>query len=316
MSGWRLAGYQEASANWNQACELIHAKSQEGLEIASAPSTLFPGTSEDLAGSWYDWAIADLLMRECDDLFAQSERALNSMSKSDSPSKDTVVALVRALGEWHAVRGEWEPARKCFSQLPEGGGTRDYFLSAIIALKLGDESGFFRVRDQAISRFNGTTEPWGYESVTQLGLLRPLDSSSAAALDPFVQFLERAVASAGPFKEGTYVPASWDLTLLGLFEYRRGNYAKALDYCQRSLVTSTYMRMPAATDQVIRAMCFSKLGDDASARSELDGAKSLVQSGLNIGYDRWNWPAWMFVRLLLQEADGLIRQAPPPDPQK
>ena len=316
MSGWRLAGYQEAAVNWNQACELIHAKSQEGLDIGSAPSTLFPGTAEDLEGSWYDWVIADLLMRECDELFAQSERSLDSMSKSNSVSKDTVVDLARALGEWHAVRGEWEQARNRFSQLPEDGGARDHFISAIIALKLGDEAGFVRVRDQAIRRFNGTTEAWGYESVMQAGLLRPLDGTSAAALEPFGQFLERAVASAGPLKEGTYVPASWDLTLLGLFEYRRGNYAKALDDCQRSLVTSTYLAMPAATDRVIRAMCFSKLGDNASARSELDGAKSLVQSGLNIGYDRWSWPAWVFVRLLLQEADSLIPQAPPPEPQK
>ena len=150
----------------------------------------------------------------------------------------------------------------------------------------------------------------------QAGLLRPLDSASAAALEPFAQFLERAVASAGPLKEGTFVPASWDLALLGLFEYRRGNYAKALDCCQRSLVTCTYMAMPAATDRVIRAMCFSKLGDDASARSELDGAKSLVQRGLNIGHDKWNWPAWVFVRLLLQEADGLIPPAPPPESPK
>ncbi len=255
-------------------------------------------------------------MRECDELFAQSERTLDSMSKSNSASKDTVVDLARALGEWHAVRGEWEQARNRFSQLPEDGGARDHFISAIIALKLGDESGFVRIRDQAISRFNGTTEAWGYESVMQAGLLRPLDNTSAADLEPFVQFLERAVASAEPLKEGTYVPASWDLTLLGLFEYRRGNYAKALDCCQRSLVTCTYMAMPAATDRVIRAMCFSKLGDDASARSELDGAKSLVQSGLNIGYDRWNWPAWVFVRLLLQEADSMIPQAPPPEPQK
>ena len=241
------------------------------------------------------------------------------MSKSNSASKETVVDLARALGEWHAVRGEWEQARNRFSQLPEDGGAsgaRDHFISAIIALKLGDESGFVRVRDQAISRFNGTTEPWGYENVMQAGLLRPLDSTSAAALEPFVQFLERAVASAEPLKEGTYVPASWDLTLLGLFEYRRGNYAKALDDCQRSLVTCTYLAMPAATDRVIRAMCFSKLGDNASARSELDGAKSLVQSGLNIGYDRWSWPAWVFARLLLQEADGMIPQAPTPEPQK
>jgi tetratricopeptide (TPR) repeat protein len=316
ISGWRLAGYKEAAANWNQAYELIHVKSQEGLAIGSAPSTLFPGTAEDLEGPWYDWVIADLLMRECDELFAQSERTLDSMSKSDSPSKDTIVDLARALGEWHAVRGEWEQARNCFSKLFKNGDARDHFISAIIALKLGDEPGFLRVRDQAISRFNGTTEDWGYESVMQAGLLQPLDNASAAALDPFVQFLDRAVASAGPLKEGTYVPASWDLTLLGLFEYRRGNYAKALDCCQRSLVTCTYLAMPAATDRVIRAMCFSKLGDNASARSELDGAKSLVQTGLNIGYDRWSWPAWILARLLLQEADSMMPPAPPPEPQK
>jgi hypothetical protein len=255
-------------------------------------------------------------MHECDELFAQSERTLDSMSKSNPASTETDVDLARALGEWHAVRGEWEQARNCFSQLPEGGGARDYFISAIIALKLGDESGFVRVRNQAISRFNGTTEPWGYESVMQAALLRPLDSSSVAALEPFVQFLERAVASAGPLKEGTYVPASWELTLLGLFEYRRGNYAKALDDCQRSLVACTYMAMPAATDQVIRALCFSKLNDNSSARSELDGAKSLFQNGLNNGYDMWNWPAWVFARLLLREADSLISQATPPEPQK
>ena len=122
------------------ACELIHAKSQEGLDIGSAPSTLFPGTPEDLEGSWYDWVIADLLMRECDELFAQSERTLDSMSKSNSASTETVVDLARALGEWHAVRGEWEQARNRFSQLPEEGGAsgaRDYFLSAIIARKAG-----------------------------------------------------------------------------------------------------------------------------------------------------------------------------------
>ena len=108
------------------------------------------------------------------------------------------------------------------------------------------------------------------------------------------------------------MPASWDLALLGLFECRRGNHAKALDCCQRSLVTCTYMPVPAATDRAIRALCFSKLGDDASARSEMDGAKSLVQSGLLTGHDMWNWPGWVFVRLLLEEADGLIPQVPLP----
>jgi hypothetical protein len=68
--------------------------------------------------------------------------------------------------------------------------------------------------------------------------------------------------------------------------------------------------MPAAANKIILAMSFHQLGDNASARSELDGAKSLVQNGLNPGFDSWNWSAWVLVRLLLEEADGLIPQAP------
>jgi hypothetical protein len=321
MSGWRLGEYQSARVNWTAACELIHAKSQTGLNIGGTVATMFPGTPQDLQGSWYDWVIADLLMRECDEVIAQSDQSLEATSKSGAFSQETVMILSRELGEWHAIRGEWEQARNHFeyvrrySQSPDDAVRVDY-LSALASLKLSDEKGFLSLRDQAISRSKGTTEPWRSETAMQAALLRPLDNTSAAALEPFVQILERAVAAAGPLKEGTYAPASSDLALLGLFEYRRGNYAKALDCCQRSLVTCTYMPLPAATDRVIRAMCFSKLGDNATARAELDGAKSLVQSGLNIGYDRWNWPAWVFARLLLQEADSMIPQAPPPEPQK
>jgi hypothetical protein len=104
--------------------------------------------------------------------------------------------------------------------------------------------------------------------------------------------------------------------LLGLLEYRRGNYAKAMDYCRHSLVSCTYVAMLAATDRVILAMSFHKLGEDAAARSELDKASALIQRGLDCGFDSWNWREWVYVRLLLQEADGLIPQAPPPEPNK
>jgi hypothetical protein len=63
-------------------------------------------------------------------------------------------------------------------------------------------------------------------------------------------------------------------------------------------------------------MSSHQLGDDATARSELDRARSLAQSGLNWGFDKWNWGEWVFVRLLLQEAESMIPQAPLPEPQK
>jgi tetratricopeptide (TPR) repeat protein len=321
MSNWRLGFYQAAVVDWTETCELIQAKSQQGLNFGSTPSTLFPGTSDDLEGSWCDWMIADLLMHECDELMAQSDHTLDSMSNSNNASKDTDAPLYRALGEWHAIRGEWEQAHNCFeyvhrlSQLHEGDRAVDYLHTALASLKLVDEPGFFRLRNQAISGFNSTTDAGSAEYVMKIALLRPASDISAAALEPFVQVLQRALASAGPIQEGVS-PASWDAMLLGLSEYRRGNYAKAVDWCRRSLDTSKYVALPAATDRVILAMSFHKLGDDATAHSELSKARTLFQCGLDHGFDKWHWREWVFARLLLQEANGLIPQAPPPEPQK
>ncbi|MGO9479891.1 MAG: serine/threonine protein kinase [Limisphaerales bacterium] len=322
LSNWRSGNYQTAVVDWTAAFDLIQARSRQGLKFENAPSTLFPGAPEDLEGPWHEWMIADLLMHECDELMAQSDHTLDSMSNANNASKDTDVPLYRALGEWHAIRGEWEQARNRFEYVlqfqqpddPHSSG--DYYHEALALLKLGDETGFVRLRDAALNRFKGTTNEATAQYAVKTGLLLPNGDALMASLQPFVQVLNRASASAGPIKEGMTTPASWDFMVLGLLEYRRGNYAQAVDWCRRSLDTSTYIAIPTIHDRTILAMSFHKLGDDATARSELAKARSLIQSGLNRGFDSWNWREWVFARLLLQEADGLIPQAPPPESPK
>ena len=324
LSNWRSSNYQSAVLDWTVAYEMIQARSQQGLKFESPPSALFPGAPEDLEGQWYEWMIADLLMRECDELLAESDHTLGSGSTSNNGSRYTdgsFYPLFRALGEWHAIRGEWEKARVRFEdvlQFQQPDDTRssgDYYQEALALLKLGDETSLARLRDAALSRFKGSSDETTAQSVMKIGLLRPTGDTPAASLEPFVQVLSRAVAGAGQSQEKAF-GASWDSMLLGLFEYRRGNYAKVLDLCRRSLDLCTYVNIPTAPDRVVLAMSFHQLGDDASARSELDRAKSFVQRGLIWGFDRWNWRDWVFARLLLQEADGLIPQAPPPAPPK
>jgi len=323
LSNWRSSNYQTAVVDWTVAYELIQARSQQGLKFETAPSALFPGAPEDLEGPWYEWMIADLLMRECNELLAQSDHTLDSTSKSNNASKYTdasLYPLFRALGEWHAIRGEWEKARNRFEdvlqfhQPDDWRSSGDYYHEALALLKLGNETGFARLREAVLNRFKGTTNEDTALYVMKIVLLRPTSDTPAASLEPFVRVLTRAVASAEPIKEGATTPSSSDLMCLGLFECRRGNYAQALDWCRRSLGASKYIAIPTVQDRAILAMSLHKLGDVTMARSELDKAKRLAQRGLNCGLDSWCWRDWVFARRLLQEADGLIPQAPDPQP--
>jgi tetratricopeptide (TPR) repeat protein len=317
MSNWQLGQYRTALVDWIEAYELIQAKLEQGLDLGIGCSAVFPGIGapEELESPWYDWVNAGLLMRECDEVIAQSEHMLDSRPEPDVVSGDSVTSLSRALGDWHAIRGEWEKARQRFEQVRQAASVKrapaDHLLSGIAALKLGDETGFLRLRDDALDRFKDMTDKDAAESVMKLSLLRPLGETAAGALEPFVQVLDRSVASAGPIKKGTTTSVAWDLMLLGLLDYRRGNYTQAVEWCRRSLDTSTFMPLPTVMDRVILAMSFHKLGDTAVARSELGQAKIPVMGGMNRGFDKWHWHEWVFARLLLQEADSLIPQAPP-----
>lgn len=320
MSNWRLGHYETAVVDWTEACELIQAKSQQGLNIIDGAFSLFPGTPQDLEGSWEDWVIADLLRRECDELISQSDLFMDSTSKSNAASNDTVQALCLSLGEWCAIRGDWEQARKRFEyilrfqQPDEIHGTRVCYEQALALAELGDESGFAQLRDTVLSRFKGTANEETAQNVMTIALLLPAGGTAIPGLEPYVDILERAIAKAGQ-RQQQFFDAP-DLMLLGLLEYRRCNYVKAMELCRRSLELCPYVTIPTVLDRLVLAMSFHQLGDDAAARSELQRARSLAQSGLIWDFDKWHWREWVFVRLLLREAGRLISDTPLPEPPK
>jgi tetratricopeptide (TPR) repeat protein len=315
ISNWQLGQYQTAVHNWSEAYELIQAKSLQGLDLGSKPSALFPGAiqPEELESYWFDWVIAGLLMRECDELFAQRDHALVFGRRPTAVAEDS--AMVRALGEWHAMRGEWKQAQTCFEELRQHhqsyqeGLSLDFLDGAIALLKLGDQSSFLRQRETALRELAAANNEEVSQNVMKTALLLPMDDASAAELQPFAEVLGHAAASAGPIKEGTTTPAGWNFMLLGLFDYRRGNYAKAVEWCRHSLDTSTYIAMPTVADRAILAMSFHRLGDDSAAHVEFERATGLVDGGLNLGVDTWHWRDWVIARLLLQEAEALVPQS-------
>jgi hypothetical protein len=135
--------------------------------------------------------------------------------------------------------------------------------------------------------------------------MQPLDDRISASLEPIAALLARTLATGG--NETVSYPI-----LLGLLEYRRGHFTKAIEWVGRSLPKVSNVAQPHALDRVILGMSLNQLGNRSAARLELEHAKNLIETGFDLEFDMWHWRDWVLVRLLMREADGLISQPPLP----
>jgi serine/threonine protein kinase len=310
MALWRLKDYWGAMMEWTKGFALVQAGSRQGLVTLTLRSEIFPGMSEPdyLQAPWYDWAVASLLIREWDEMVGEAERSLSRLSGGTRSLEQ--VAIVRAVTEWRALRGELSDALRwsqyCL-QVNQGDSldhaTMDYLTAATTCLELGDENGYLRLREEMASRFRDPDERTA-ERALEVGLIRPLDDRTTALLEPFAARLTRTLAS------GNEIP-SYPI-LLGLLEYRRGDYAKAMEWANRSLPNVPYVALPNAMDRVILAMSLHQLGNRSAAALEMAHAKNLIATGFDLEFDMWHWREWICVRLLLQEAESLVSQSLPP----
>jgi ATP/maltotriose-dependent transcriptional regulator MalT len=107
----------------------------------------------------------------------------------------------------------------------------------------------------------------------------------------------------------------WGLMLLSLHAYRNGDCAGAMDLARQSLARlRDGTQLPHAELSIVSALALNQLGDHQAALAELNRAESVLRIGFDLEYDAWHWRHWVGVRLLLQEARGLVSPAPPPQP--
>jgi tetratricopeptide (TPR) repeat protein len=311
MASWQLKDYWGAMITWTKGYALVEAGARQGHVTLKVATQIFPGISEPdyLQAPWYDWAVADLLLRECDEMIGQAEQSV-STRHGQAPSLADL-AIVRAAGERHALRGEWSDALRCAQYCLKSNqqdsldhATMDYVNAAIASLELGDEKTYLRLREEMTTRYKNTGEvaPW---RTLEAGLLRPIDDRVAATFKDFAAGL----ADWSRKETNNY----WGLMLVSLHSYRLGDYDSAMDLARQSLARlRDGTRLPNAELSIILALSLDRQGNRSAALSELDQAESVIRTGLDLEYDMWHWRHWVGVRLLLQEARGLISQTPPP----
>jgi len=230
-------------------------------------------------------------------------------------------AVVRSLGEWHALQNQWPPAADLFAvllQINQLDGwdvsTLDYLECGPVLIEKGDLAGYEHFRQNATAHIAETAYPFT-DRIIKISLLLPADQQIMRNLDPLARLAEAAFTT-NAVDSGDVFLAAWRSVSLALMEYRRGNYAKASAWCHQCLDYPEFNAPRTTTARVILAMSCQHLGQADQARSELDLAQGMIENKFKNGLDRGTgvqgfWFDWLFARILLREAIPLIEGTSP-----
>ncbi len=245
--------------------------------------------------------------------FGEADRLLDEIPLGEPTVEGA--AVLRSVGEWHAVQGRWKLAADRFARLLQVDRldgwdvyTLDYLRLGPAYVEMGDTVGFDRFRDEAIARFSVGTCP-AADRILKICLLLPADEAALSALRSIASDSARSLAEADA--NGDVFKSAWDSVSLALWEYRNGNYAKAAEWSQRCLSCTEKNAPRSAAAMAILAMSYQKLGRADEAGAELVAGEELVEGKpkgrLDLGTPvQGFWFDRAFARILLRESKGLI----------
>jgi tetratricopeptide (TPR) repeat protein len=255
-------------------------------------------------------------LRECEEQVLQTDRSLAQVALS--PAALASAADYRALGEWHALRKEWREASEWFgallkiNQLDDWDlATLDHIARGAVLAEIGERTSYESFREEALARFKGTDIPAAAERIVKISLLQPADDKALASLAPLTELAARPSIRGDEGPEIVAFREAWRAISLALLEYRRGDYAKAIEWCRSSLACRQDIPVRTGTARLILAMSLRQRNEHEEALSELEEARKIIESGFDSGlkggrWDRGLWFDWVFARVLLHEASGLL----------
>jgi serine/threonine protein kinase len=254
--------------------------------------------------------------------FAEADQLIGGIPSSDTPLVGETV--FRSLGEWAAVQGRWRRAAEYLSALTQVDqfetsdiSTLDHTKCAVSLIELRDIAGYKQFCREAIKQFANTTDPLIAERTVKNSLLLPADAGLLSSLAPMADVAAKSFpAHSDPIGNNSWM-FPWRCVSLALMEYRRGNYAGAINWGNRCLAYGNDSPPRTATIYAIMAMSDWQLGQTENARSELAQSRQLIEAkfkaGLNLGNGgEGYWFDWVLGQILEQEAIADIENQPSP----
>jgi serine/threonine protein kinase len=244
--------------------------------------------------------------------FAEADKLIDQAFPAE-PSLEAAAAL-RALSEWHALQGRWAQAADRFGlllQVNEVNGwdrsALDFFSWGVCLIESGRAEQDSRFSQMALTRFAATTNAVAAERIVKICLLTAPDQSMMESLAPLARVAEKEFGAPESGDSGAAFRAAWGSVSLALWEYRRGHYARSIEWARRCLAFPESNAPREATAHVELALAFFQTGKSDEALRELSQGRQAIEAKFKEDLEQGNgaqgfWFDWVFARILLREA--------------
>jgi hypothetical protein len=237
---------------------------------------------------------------------------------SIEPSLEAVLVF-RAYGDWNAIRQRWDKAAECYAFFMKAGGfgrmassETGWILMAvgISQVEAGQLSAYEEFRNMAVSNYGNSSNYIFSAIILKSCLLAPAGPRVLEELQPLADNVRSRLDSRSTdsidAEQGAFAAMS-----MALMEYRKGNFARAQEWCRRSLEFPDSNDARNATVHAIGTLAARKLGQSELADSELASAQEIAKRALgpnpmalqNQGQGYWQDCA--IARILLREAENM-----------
>jgi serine/threonine protein kinase len=235
-------------------------------------------------------------------------------------------AVLRSLSEWHAIQSQWTEAADHFGLLLQVNqlegwdqSSLDFLGYGVCLIESGRADEYDRFSQAALSRFAATTNGVAAERIVKICLLKTSGPSVMESLSPLVRVAEEAFATPDSHDPEAAFRAAWESVSLAFWEYRQGHYTKSIEWARRCLADPAPNAPRAAVAHVELAMALFKTSHKDEALGELNQGRRSIEDKFNEGLEAGSaaqgfWFDWVFARILLREATGLVEPRPSVSP--
>jgi hypothetical protein len=240
----------------------------------------------------------------------------DKMISEASPAEPSVenAALLRSLSEWHALQGRWTQAADRFGLLLQVNqldgwdvSTLDFLGAGVCLAESGGADQDDRFAQVALSRFASTTNGVAAERILKICLLESPSQSVMESLAPLARVAEDSFTTVDTHETDAPFRAAWGSVSLALWEYRRGHYARSIQWARRCLAFPESNAPRAAAAHVELALALAQTGQRDEALRELSQSRQSIEDKFNEVLEKGSategfWFDWVFARILLREA--------------